>query len=321
MIIRTFIFMVFAIITRWKNVLENHLRRYLCPLVIFFMIILIFKPVMVDASENHLQWIDSDESYSYFLDPSTITMHRNYNNKVDYVDAWIKITYSGEGAQTELDDWNVHGVSVGALQNGYGEYRVRINFIPGTVDVLFVSLNSNDGRTLYTKNNAETIRVAERGFYQPIYTYMVSYLAGTPDFSFYKSWKSVFWYKSLDKNGQLSKTFISKWKIRQENQIIYYSQNIYTYAPDNTVMKEDIAYCELNIVSNTITFRGIATDKNNDDTWAYQAITDKVGNNSNIIDIVPGSRGAAAKQSLVDFCNDNYDFVHRFDGGGLTLKK
>lgn len=297
------------------------LKKSLSAFFICFMMTLILHPTNGEAYGADWKWFSSDQYDTYFLDANDITMHRNYNNKIDYIDAWVKTTYSGEGAQIELDDWYIPDIKFNDLQNGYGLYRVRVYFSSGTVDVISVNLYCNDGRTLYSNHNKEKIRVAERRFYLPIYTYITSYLAETQDFSFYKSHKSVFGRKSLNKNGQLSKEVIPAWTIWQKNKTIYYSENTYTYAPDNTIMQEMIAYYELNTVLDTITVRAFSTDENNDDTWKYYRLEDISMNNKNVMDIIPGSTGAAIKRSLVQFCDNNYDFVHRFDGEGITLKK
>lgn len=154
------------------------------------------------SMERKWQWIRSDENYGYFIDVEDAYNHKVDGNEVDYSDVWVKVAYTYNGAQDEINYFGLNTINANTLKDGYGLYKLRLHYLSGEVDYLHLSFYDKNGNLLKTVKQDKTTIYGER-FLEPILLFMSSKITGGKEFSLVTSGKAIKQYKCKTPSGQV----------------------------------------------------------------------------------------------------------------------
>lgn len=262
-------------------------------------------------AKERWDWIDSSNMQTYFIDFSSIKTNKvdtipeypNYNS-IESIELWCKVTYNNAGGQQELDLLNAYDTVPDSI---YSVIHLRLNFIDQSVDVLNGILYDVNGYVLarYPYRSGYNINLSPR--YTQIYYYMLGRISHNDEF---KQSKNKFY--SLDsyynKNGKKFFVSVDKTTIQEKSNHIYcYLYTIGTY-PDNSLHDLLIQKVDFDLAGNVCNSlsRSISTDNE----WVKQDVPWDLS-----YTLYPDSEIEYIKNSLVKFCKDNHDWVHRYDNG------
>lgn len=261
--------------------------------------------------ERNWQWIRSDDNFGYFIDVDNAYNHKTIENEIDYSDVWVKVAYTYSGAQNEIDFYDIKHVSADKLSAGYGLYKLRLHYLSGDVEYLYLGFYDNNSNLLATAKPNKTTIYCD-GFLEPILLYMSAKITGGKEFSsIAASGKAIRTFKHKTPSGQIRLFNVPVASIRKSGNQYHYVLDYRVLAPDNSVDKE---------MSEYITFSGadeywLERVTIYDDDWKLYFV-DKHEKK----EFIPGTYLEHTKDFVLKYCSEHSDIVNRFGAKGLICK-
>ncbi|SEH35175.1 hypothetical protein [Selenomonas sp. KH1T6] len=287
-----------------------------------FLVVLLNVCVAINANkcyamERNWQWIKSDDYCGYFIDVENAINHQVSANEVDYSDVWVKVAYTYQGAQNEIDYYKLSGVNPAVLKDGYGLYKLRLKYLTGEVDYLYLGFYDSNGNLLRTQSgSSSTIYSDGDTFLASIMYYMSSKLTGGREFTVNENKGAIRYWKKTDYSGQVTVFLLPRLAIRKDGGKYNYVINTRVLAEDNSTEKEVVQYYSYDGGEEVevVRFAGY------DDDWILHTVD--LSNRPKRTEIVPGSYSESISKFVVNYCDDNanVDLINRFGKKGIIVK-
>jgi hypothetical protein len=278
---------------------------------------------IVYAVPHNWQWIESDDEFGYFVDMANITKTTNFNGKVREAELWLKMKYTAKSAKDVLEDFDHSYINADLLaDDGAGIFKIKLDFLRGSVHVLSSSFLDKSGNVLVTDTDAFYQYVDVQSFYRPVFTYVENHLAGTNSYSIYKDKKARPCVNAKNVDGNKEYTVVNLWRahyLNNDESKSVVPVSVYTYDAN---MENVRTYCTdwcYDFKNNTYNITAVI-QRNSNDEWAYYDLADN-GEVSKPTAIVPDTIGEAIKKQLMSFATGHKKLLHRLDGDGLTVER
>lgn len=122
-------------------------------------------------------WLSSDDKYSKFIDPSSVTVVRSVDTRqgkvATCIQAWTKTGYAYGGAKETIDSYEISAVVPDPAQLAYSYALVDINPQNRTIQYLKEDFYDPRGKVIYSKTEGRVKEVNSQEFDEAFYNAIV----------------------------------------------------------------------------------------------------------------------------------------------------
>jgi hypothetical protein len=252
------------------------------------------------ASAMNWEWIESDDKFGKYIAPDTIQVNRNGTGGLDNIEVWCKTAYTYKGAENILSQDNgssAKGVTPGNLS--YSLMKLKIYPESGKLERQREVFYKSDGSLLWTNEKPYVAYVYYKTYYEPYFYFTIDKIAKDNEYARYKNedhmlavgsdkWTCGIDTMSIRENGSNISFYI--WYIGDKSISIVHE----FIQSDNLADKTGIVFIY---------------DKIKDKTFEIPnpELTSK--------ELVPDSVGYQIRQMILEYCQNNQAWIHRYDHG------
>lgn len=276
-------------------------------IVIFYMIILNVSYSQVSAAEPNWVWYYSNNKVSDFYNPESLKVIRDYNGNIDHAEVWMRTTYSQEGKEDIIDNYD--------LKNKPRIYELtyslsKVYIYPSKHRILYQNevFYDNDGKVLWS----EELPTSDRGAEVEVDSVNERYFSIVSDLAFrggqqiyFEKWKigkDRWIYLDGDKNsdGTIERRWADKllMSIENNNQISVWVST--KTELNDTLIKVDHTKWIIDVSTNKIKVERTSSWKKGKGWYVSNKYTP-----SEWQSLVPGSRGEYWFETIKKYADEH----------------
>ena len=173
-------------------------------------------------------WLSSNNKYSKFFDPASVTVTRkattSHGDVATEIEAWTKTGYSYEGAAETIANYDIGDVLPNASLLSYSLARIRVNPQNRTVLCLQETFYDADNRVIWSRAEGNVKEMNSQEFDEEFYGAVVDQVFRLGELARMKSdnrWRQLYEDKTADGVVTVAKADTSTMRMKDANLIYW----------------------------------------------------------------------------------------------------
>lgn len=268
---------------------------------------------LASAQAVQWDWIQSDDKYGKFINPSSLVIISDKKGRLEYLDVTVRNAYSLAGAQEEIASYGKNiNKTINPVLLSYSLQKLRLYPAEGLIDSEAVEFYDKTGTKLGQSGRISNLNVAYRDFYAPYFYYTLDKFTTNRE---YEAWKSKNHYLTLrslkDVDGSEHLVELDTLTVRARDDTVS-GYVWYTTKKPGRDPQYLLVQNRYNLKNSNWTRVEIYRNNSPQDRGE---VYPKV---SRALTAAPGSLAAKERNEVLKYYHNHQDWVHRYERGAYA---